>query len=133
MPRYEYTIVPAPDKALKIRGLKSHERFAATVEQVMNEMGAEGWQYLRADTLQQEERTGLTGKTRTDRILLVFQREIEEADTTEQPAAAHPAPPTFSRGPAQPPLTRAPETTLEDLFDMDDRPEGDTDEAPLNR
>lgn len=85
MPSYEYKIVPAPEKARKIRGLKGAALFAHALEEVMNELGADGWRYLRADTLPQEERAGLTSKTTTYRNLLIFQREI--ADTVEEPAA----------------------------------------------
>jgi len=133
MPRYEYKIVPAPEKASKIKGLKGPERFAATIEHVMNEMGAEGWQYLRADTLPQEERTGLTGKARHERNLLIFQREIE--DEVEE----HPAAPSFSRPYQDPPLTRPrPEATapLAEAFEIDeaDHPDyPDHPEYPPNR
>ncbi|MEJ6395154.1 DUF4177 domain-containing protein [Gymnodinialimonas sp. 2305UL16-5] len=46
------------------------------MEDLMNDLAADGWSYLRADTLPQEERSGLTSKTTTFRNLLVFQREI---------------------------------------------------------
>ncbi len=98
MPKFEYKLVPAPGKANKVKGLKGPARFAATLEQVMNEMGAEGWQYLRAETLPQEERSGLTSKQTTYRNLLVFQREVAEPieDPVVEPIASD------SPGPAEP-------------------------------
>jgi hypothetical protein len=75
--RTEYKVVPAPEKARKQRGLKGSALFARSVEDLMNEMAAEGWSYLRADTLPQEERSGLTNKTVTYRNLLVFQRVVD--------------------------------------------------------
>lgn len=95
MPRYEYKVIPAPEKAKKIRGLKGPALFAHALQEAMNELGADGWTYVRADTLPQEERVGLTSKTTTYRNLLVFQREIVE-DVSDEPAevipAADPAP-----------------------------------------
>lgn len=82
----EYKVVPAPERAPKIRGLKGPALFARAMEDLMNEMGAEGWSYLRTDTLPQEERSGLTNKVTTYRNLLVFHRIVAE-DTVEQPEA----------------------------------------------
>jgi hypothetical protein len=93
MPRYEYKLVPAPERAVKRKGMKGATAFAATLQDVMNELGAEGWHYLRADTLPQEERVGLASRTTTYRNLLVFQRALPE----DPPAPAPPAPPQFSR------------------------------------
>lgn len=79
MSRYEYKVVPAPEKAPRVKGLKGADRFAHAVETVMNEMGAEGWSYVRADTLPQEERSGLTSKQTVYRNLLVFARAMPDA------------------------------------------------------
>lgn len=75
----EYKVVPAPERARKKRGLKGAALFADALEEVMNELAADGWTYLRADTLPQEERSGLTGKTTKYRNLLVFQRVTSDA------------------------------------------------------
>ena len=88
MPRYEFKVIPAPRRGEKARGLKTtEERFAQTLTGLMNEMGAEGWDYVRADTLPVDERSGLTGTKTTFQNMLVFRR-IMEAD------AALPAPST---------------------------------------
>ncbi len=80
MTGFEYKVVPAPMRALKGKGIKgTPARFAYAVETVMNEMGAQGWEYQRADTLPVEERQGLTGKTTTFQHLLVFRRPVELA------------------------------------------------------
>lgn len=83
--RTEYKVVPAPEKARKQRGLKGAALFAHSVEALMNELAADGWQYLRADTLPQEERSGLTNKTTTYRNLLVFQRVVDGEATQTPP------------------------------------------------
>jgi len=80
MPRYEYKVVPAPAKANKIKGLKgTDQRFAASLAEVMNALGAQGWEYQRTDTLPCEERQGLTGKTTRFQNVLVFRRELDGA------------------------------------------------------
>lgn len=77
MQRYEYKVVPAPQKGIKAKGEKTAEgRFAASVEQVLNQMGQDGWEYQRAELLPSEERVGLTGSTVNWRNVLVFRREI---------------------------------------------------------
>lgn len=131
MPRFEYKLVPAPEKATKHKGLKGAANFAATLEDILNEMGSEGWHYLRADTLPQEERAGLTSRTTTYRNLLVFQRELPEPAHEPEPAI-----PEKTARPAAPPQTRhAPEKDDEDedeaslanLFtDPDDTPDPTT-------
>jgi hypothetical protein len=95
----EYKVVPAPERARKKRGLKGPALFAHEVETVMNELAADGWQYLRTDTLPHEERSGLTNKVTTYRNLLVFQRVLVED-------AANPAP----EAPAVPVVPIVPET-----------------------
>lgn len=86
MQRYEYKVVPAPGRGEKVRGAKTGaERFAATVQTLMNSMGAEGWEYVRADTLPAEERTGFTGRTTVYHNLLVFRREVGTHDAVATP------------------------------------------------
>lgn len=76
MGSYEYKVVPAPVKGMKGRGIRGPEgRFAHSLEHVMNEMAAEGWEYQRAETLPAEEKTGLVGAAQTVyRNVLVFRR-----------------------------------------------------------
>ena len=83
MAHLEYKVVPAPEKARKVRGLKGAALFAHAMEELMNDLAADGWTYVRADTLPQEERSGLTSKTTTYRNLLVFQRAADAENTAE--------------------------------------------------
>ncbi|PFG63940.1 hypothetical protein AXZ77_2563 [Thioclava sp. ES.031] len=91
MQHYEYKVIPAPARGDKERGLKTGaDRFAHALSGVMNEMATRGWEYLRAETLPAEERTGLTGKSTVYHNLLVFRRP-----TSADPAravGAHPDP-----------------------------------------
>ena len=87
MARYEYKVVPAPSKTRRIKGMKTVEdRFAFGMEMLMNDLGAEGWEYLRAETLPCEERSGIRGRT-TESIkhMLVFRRSLDEI--ADQPRA----------------------------------------------
>ncbi len=86
MPRYEYKVIPAPSKGQKAKGVKTPEgRFALSVETVLNEMGAEGWEYLRAELLPSDERSGLTGSATNWRNVLVFRRAAEDDVAVFQP------------------------------------------------
>lgn len=97
MPVYEYKVVAAPRRGLKVKGARTAEdRFAAALETLMNELGAQGWDYVRADTLPSEERQGLTGRTTVWQNMLVFRRE--------RPAMAEAAPSA--------PVLRRPEAAL---------------------
>ncbi|AXQ94507.1 DUF4177 domain-containing protein [Cereibacter azotoformans] len=92
MPRFEYKVVPAPRKGEKVKGARTPtDRFAHALTQMMNELGRDGWDYLRAETLPCEERVGFTGKTTTYQNLLIFRRVVEEAQTTDRLPADLPA------------------------------------------
>ncbi|MDK3073610.1 DUF4177 domain-containing protein [Sedimentitalea sp. JM2-8] len=98
MPLFEYKVVPAPAKGAKAKGVKTAEgRFALSIEAVLNDMGAAGWEYLRAELLPSEERSGLTGSTTNWRNVLVFRRERDSETEAfrprllDAPGAAAPA------------------------------------------
>ena len=79
MLKFEYKVVPAPTRGLRAKGVKGAEaKFAHALEAVMNEYGAQGWEYQRTDTLPSEERKGLTGRVTHMRHMLVFRRELME-------------------------------------------------------
>ena len=104
MQRYEYKVLPAPRHGTKSREARSTaDRFALTLTEVMNDLGAQGWDYLRADTLPCDERAGLTGTRTTSHTLLVFRRPLPESRDSHAaaPLAAAPPPATAPRlGPA---------------------------------
>ena len=114
MPRYEFKVVPAPRRGEKLRGLKTTEdRFALALTNVMNDLGRDGWDYVRADTLPVDERVGFTGTKTSFQNMLVFRRimEADAAQPTPQPRliASEPVPPVGPRlGPAETPVGLAP-------------------------
>jgi hypothetical protein len=78
MPRYEYKVVPAPNKGLKGKNVKGAEaRFSHALQELMNGLSGYGWEYQRAETLPSIERVGLTGSTTEWRNVLVFRRPRE--------------------------------------------------------
>lgn len=88
MPVFEYKVVPAPTKGQKAKGVrKPEERFSYALQELMNDLSREGWEYQRAETLPSIERAGLTGSTTEWRNVLVFRRPHPEAKTPVAPTA----------------------------------------------
>ena len=110
MQRFEYKVIPAPKRGEKARGVKTtEERFAYALTLLMNELGAEGWDYVRADALPCEERVGLTGTKTTFQNVLVFRRVLGMAAVEAAPGARlllqEPTPaPAPRSGPAETPI-----------------------------
>lgn len=101
MQRFEYRVVPAPHRGEKARGLKTTgERFAHAMTLLLNEMAADGWEYVRADTLPCEERTGITGRSSSFQNLLTFRRLAAEAMAVSMPQDIAVAPPAVPELPA---------------------------------
>ena len=122
MPRYEYKVVPAPKKGRRGKGVKGPEgRFANALEIVMNELGAEGWEYQRTDTLPADERQGLTGRTTVFQNMLVFRRALESAEEAFEPKLIEQVDPVIEApAPAAEPETEAaPEERVSETLDMD--------------
>lgn len=89
MSAYEYKVVPAPARAEKVKGVRAPEaRFALSVEKLMNAHSAEGWEYLRAETLPSEERKGLGGRVTQWRTMLIFRRARSGATEDGPPLQA---------------------------------------------
>lgn len=92
MPIYEYKVVPAPTKGLKAKGIKTPEaRFSHAIEDLMNRMAGDGWEYQRAETLPSVERSGLASTTTEWRNVLVFRR-LRENDADAFAPELLPAP-----------------------------------------
>ena len=86
MSHWEYKVVPAPTKGVKDRGVKGPEgRFANALETLMNDLGAGGWEYQRAETLPSVARAGLTGSTTEWRNVLVFRRTVASVTDDFEP------------------------------------------------
>lgn len=111
MPTYQYKVVPAPKKGLKAKGARTQdERFANAFATLMNELGREGWEYLRAETLPCDERSTFGSKSTVYQNILVFRRLLQD-DTisarvldVEKPAQVRAPLLSDPKPPATPPL-----------------------------
>lgn len=81
MTRYEYKTVPAPRRPKKYRAIKSgEEAFARTLEEALNREGAEGWEYLRAESLPCDVKKGMFSGAREElHSVLIFRRALPGA------------------------------------------------------
>ncbi|SIS85198.1 hypothetical protein [Paracoccus saliphilus] len=85
MTRFEYTAIPAPSRGEKAKEAKTPtDRYALAVTSELNRMAADGWEYLRADVLPSEERTGLTGRATVYHNLLIFRRAIATVEAVSE-------------------------------------------------
>lgn len=118
MQLFEYSVVTAPDKGDKNKGAKTPgDRFAQALSTVLNDMAVQGWEYVRADTLPTEERSGLTGRATLYHNVLVFRRAVQQAQGQTQanapafaakPARTEPAPKPAPTPVAEKPVTPPP-------------------------
>lgn len=91
MQRYEYTVIPAPDRGSRAKGAKTPtDRYALALAEAINAMAAEGWDYLRAETLPSDERSGIASRQTLWHNVLVFRRDL--GTQAAEPAAAVAAP-----------------------------------------
>lgn len=121
MSSYEYTVIPAPARGEKAKGAKTGiDRFAATLSDVLNEMARDGWEYVRAETLPAEERSGLTSRSTVYHNLLVFRRALDSdlaaAPRIDSRPAPSPAAPRFETDLAAPPAEPAPQPAVRAPF-----------------
>jgi hypothetical protein len=85
---YEYKVIPAPRRGEKTRGAKTvGERFGVALAHAMNDLAVEGWEYLRAEALPCDERSGLTGTATHFHHMLVFRRPLPAPKAEPGPAA----------------------------------------------
>ena len=81
--------------------LAQHGLSRSTGFALLKEMAAEGWDYVRAETLPCEERKGLTRTQTTDQFILIFRRRARESAGAPAPLTlGQPAPAPARREPA---------------------------------
>ena len=119
MAQFEYSVIPSPRKGKSAKGVRGTEaKFANALSTLMNDMGQNGWEYVRADTLPCEERQGLTGKTVKYHSILVFRRPVAEVEAETEDAKALLAPPVVIE-----PEDSAPEPMVEAISEEPIRPD----------
>jgi hypothetical protein len=89
MENFEYKVIPAPRRGVRVKGAKGPAgRFAGALESTINTLSAEGWEYVRAESLPVDERHGITRrKTETYQNVLIFRR-IADPSNMEPPITA---------------------------------------------
>lgn len=123
MQQHEYTVIPAPARGEKTRGARTGaERFAHALTVEINRMAAAGWEYIRAETLPCEERSGLTSRTTVYHNVLVFRRRLPSPATVQEPEAAPRAAPAVTPAPLAESPAGAPVTEIRPALhaDLDD-------------
>ncbi|TCP44457.1 hypothetical protein [Rhodovulum marinum] len=73
MQNYEFTAIPAPARVGRFGGLTSDEAFSAALTEIMNEMGAGGWDFVGAEIMSSRVGRWPFARTRA-REVLVFRR-----------------------------------------------------------
>ena len=137
MATWEYKVVPDPTTGIKARCVKGPEgRFANALEVLMNDMGRDGWEYQRAETLPSVERSGLTGSTTEWRNMLVFRRpHVSAMDAFEPELLPAPTPPVIppqDTDAGSDDTTTAPDTAHQDAAAPEDgeKSDGDSRDKP---
>lgn len=84
MTKYEFKVVPAPERARKLsREERDLDPIAATLSEAMNELGLRGWNFVRMETVSMAGQGFLGGKSES-RNLLIFRRELSNYYATER-------------------------------------------------
>ena len=113
MVRFEYKAVPAPTRGTKAKGVKTTEdRFALAMTEALNQHAADGWEFVRVETLPCESRRGLTGTQVTDQSMLVFRRinhAVAQAGVSEAPLPTLTLAPEPATSRTDPPISRIPD------------------------
>ncbi|MBN8291584.1 DUF4177 domain-containing protein [Rhodobacter sp. NTK016B] len=107
---FEYKVVPAPVRAVRVKGLKTTaERFAHTVAESINAEAAGGWQFVRTETMPCETRSALGATKQTQQVVMIFAREVgaRRPDAGAALAAVQAAPAVPAPAPA--PVRAAPQ------------------------
>lgn len=75
MTKYEYRAIPCPEKPLRRRDLPTGaDPFCETLTAAINDLAGEGWDYIRAETIEVRTRRFLKSR-KEERTFLVFRRE----------------------------------------------------------
>lgn len=92
MRKYEYKVVPVPAACLKTTGLdKGTDPVAFTVETVLNDLGVEGWEFVRSEAVSLRK-GGFFGRGEILREVMVFRRQpVMRAEASGETVPAEPA------------------------------------------
>ena len=101
MPQFEYKVVPAPKRANKARGIRGQDaRFSQTLEEILNDMATDGWEYIRADSMTVESGGMLRGSKSQQKTMLIFRRTSPLAESQPLVSEVHYTAPEPEAGPS---------------------------------
>lgn len=108
MSQFEYSVIPAPSRGEKAKDARTPtDRYSVALTAELNRMARDGWEYVRADVLPSEERSGLAGRSTVYHNLLVFRRTVAApvaAPMPRQPQPEYPAAASPARAPEPVPI-----------------------------
>lgn len=122
---FEYKVIPAPSQGKRGKGAKGLAgRFANALSASINELAAEGWEYVRAESLPSTDRTGITRKrVESFQNVLVFRRPANAETAIIAPIPVEDAPVKTDEAPPQEPKVIEEPTDDPDLQEVFDAPD----------
>ena len=89
MSQWEYKVVPTPKRPKKAKGVKGNsDRFAYALAEAINEVAADGWEFVKTETLPMEARPGMfKARTEVFETLMIFRRStaLRSDDVPDMP------------------------------------------------
>ena len=80
MDKWEYKVVPTPRRPKRAKGVKGNsDRFAFALTEAINDVAAEGWEFVKTETLPMEAKPSLfKARVEVFQSLMVFRRALDE-------------------------------------------------------
>lgn len=113
---YEYRVIPAPARGKRAKGARTPaDRFSVALQDAINELAVDGWEYHRAETLPFEERSRLGRKSTGFHSVLIFRRLlIDDDDQAAPPGEYYFPPPEEELSVTEEEVAYVPENTYEE-------------------
>lgn len=85
MGQWEYKVVPTPRRPKKAKGVKGDpDRFAYALAEAINEVAAEGWEFVKTETLPMESKPGVfKARVEVFQTLMFFRRPVAGSEVHE--------------------------------------------------
>ncbi|MEM9715601.1 MAG: DUF4177 domain-containing protein [Pseudomonadota bacterium] len=112
---YEYKVIPAPRRGKRSRGAKGPAgRFAYALEDAINQLAVDGWEFVRAETLGADEREGvMRRKIETFHGVLVFRRAVSAENPAQVATPTPNIPAPVVAAPSAPEPAASPEPSVQ--------------------
>ena len=123
MSQFEYKVIPTPRRAKRAKGVKGEAaRFANVLTDAMNAQAAEGWVFVRSETLPMERKTKMfKAPVELNQTVLVFRRSLDVPEHNDAILSMSPAEPNPA---SQPLLAQRREDLPEPVAEIEDTVQG---------